>query len=67
MLAASSIGILMVSMLYVTFQRLRERVRGISELAQKVEGMHARWTDDALLTSCQGFFPMVQVAGKAFD
>ena len=31
MLAASSIGIFMVPMLYVTFQRLRERVKGASK------------------------------------
>jgi hypothetical protein len=30
MLAASSIGIFLVPMLYTTFQRLRERVKGAS-------------------------------------
>jgi multidrug efflux pump len=35
MLAASSIGIFMVPMLYVTFQRLRERVKGASKSANR--------------------------------
>ena len=40
MLAASSIGIFMVPMLYVTFQRLRERVKGNFGAGPKIEGTH---------------------------
>jgi hydrophobe/amphiphile efflux-1 (HAE1) family protein len=40
MLAASSIGIFMVPMLYVTFQRLRERVKANFGAGPKIEGTH---------------------------
>jgi hydrophobe/amphiphile efflux-1 (HAE1) family protein len=39
MLAASSIGIFMVPMLYVTFQRLRERVKASFRAGSKAEGV----------------------------
>jgi len=58
MLAASSIGIFMVPTLYVTFQRLRERVKANFGVGPK-GWRHARWTDSALLMRCQGFLPMV--------
>jgi hypothetical protein len=35
MLAASSIGIFLVPMLYVTFQRLRERAKGASKATHR--------------------------------
>jgi multidrug efflux pump subunit AcrB len=36
MLAAGSIGIFMVPMLYVTFQRLRERMKGASKSTNRL-------------------------------
>jgi hypothetical protein len=67
-LAASSIGICMVPMLFVTFRRLRERVKADFQPSLKAEGAH----DDCyrtraprndgpavrFLMRCSGFFPM---------